>query len=147
MSGREDFDNVIDDDVHGQDDYRAPVPLGSGMVTIPADDLAALVDFMATGSDFDEENNHFVYHAHGRCYDALKSQAPACYEAWGFNEPTCAWTVGHDAHPVTEVGPGGSNSWATCACGWGGPTRFTRAEAQADADGHNSAVTAQGVAS
>lgn len=43
----------------------------------------------------------------------------------------------HDAHPVTQVGPGGSNSFATCSCGWNGPTRYLRDQATADARTHN----------
>lgn len=43
----------------------------------------------------------------------------------------------HDPRPVTQAGPGTrSASFGWCPCGWRGPVRTTRAEAQADADGH-----------
>jgi len=78
MSRYEPSDNVVDDDAHGEDDYRQ------------------------------------------------------------FTTPVTV-TV-HDAHVVSQTGPGASNSFATCpTCDWGGPTRFTRAEAQVDADAHNAA--------
>jgi hypothetical protein len=45
--------------------------------------------------------------------------------------PTC------DPRPITEAGPAGMYcSYGWCPCGWRGPSRVTRAEAEADATNH-----------
>lgn len=45
-------------------------------------------------------------------------------------------TTTHDTRTITQVGPGGDNSWAVCTCGWEGRTRYTHVEASTDAATH-----------
>lgn len=48
----------------------------------------------------------------------------------------------HDPRPITAAGPAGMfNSYGWCPCGWQGPSRATRDEAQADATSHEQAAT------
>lgn len=42
----------------------------------------------------------------------------------------------HETETVTQVGPGGSNSWVVCTCGWEGRSRYRRDDAIADAVSH-----------
>lgn len=42
----------------------------------------------------------------------------------------------HEIRIVTATGPGGTNSYATCACDWWGRIRFTREQASTDGRDH-----------